>query len=661
MISASRIARQASARSQGVGFVASIEAMHALKVAISLALGLGASTAVGPSARADQGADAAAAAAHDNAIKMRRFIVSATRIDKNPWRYASLPGFEVLSRAPAKETSWMLDSLRRGLWLQNDLMPKDWVPQSPVPYTVIIDNTDFSTVPIGQIHSQPIMLHAPEDALAWGRWSGGALVWADHIEACDSDTFAFDSNVFGVDMKTISYASISLERLGRCAPPLPRWLIAGLIGQNSGVFREGFVPFISKGMFGPGWIHRAVGPGTLWVSLDETQRLMDRLEDDKMQGRSTVIGIPSLSELFGEAPVPEERLAVWESEAALFVQWGLMGPGSEDPDLSRAFLELVRRARREPVTEKVFTDCFGFGYAAMEGRLVSFLKAVLARPNSIDLDMPSGFPAPNLKAATPDQIGRILGDWLRMQGDSFRQRDPEMSRESFYFAGRMLERAYRQDNGLSPDVAPPNEGRQTGTSSRAATLESAASTEPLVVTADRIHDPGLLAVYGLYEHDTGDDGRARAFLEAAVKAKVARPRAYAVLARLRYSEAIGKPLGSAGKLSAQQAAAILGPVQTSLQHAPGSDAYRLIVETLERCEARPAERDIEEIVGGAALFPRDIGLAYRSAVVCAHSGYAAQAADLIEKGLVFTSPGSDRDHMEQLHASLLVAPVPGTR
>ena len=81
-----------------------------------------------------------------------------------------------------------------------------------------------------------------------------------------------------------------------------------------------------------------------------------------------------------------------------------MGPGHVDPAMSRAFLELVRRARREPVTEQVFTECFGFGYAAMEEKLGLFLKAVLAHPTSVDLDMPGSFPEPELKPATADQI-----------------------------------------------------------------------------------------------------------------------------------------------------------------------------------------------------------------------------------------------------------------
>jgi len=102
---------------------------------------------------------------------MQRFIVSDTRVEKNPWRYASLPGFEVLSRASDDETDWEIDALQRGKWLQGDVIPKDWRPASPVPCTVIIDDTDLDTVPTGKLHSQPIIFHSPADALTWGQLS----------------------------------------------------------------------------------------------------------------------------------------------------------------------------------------------------------------------------------------------------------------------------------------------------------------------------------------------------------------------------------------------------------------------------------------------------------------------------------------------------------
>jgi len=140
-------------------------------------LGSGLSLAVPPAARADQGAEADASAEYGRVVMMQRYIVSATRIDKNPWRYASFPGFEILSRADDDATAWWIDANRRGWWFENEVMPKDWLPQSPVPYTLIIDDTNLETVPIGEFHSQPITFRSPADALTWGELSGRTRVW----------------------------------------------------------------------------------------------------------------------------------------------------------------------------------------------------------------------------------------------------------------------------------------------------------------------------------------------------------------------------------------------------------------------------------------------------------------------------------------------------
>src|ERR1700685_3418659 len=71
------------------------------------------------SSRLARAGDDAAAPEQQRAILMQRFVVSATRIGHNPWRYASAGVFEVLSRASEHDTNWWLDALRRGLWLGN--------------------------------------------------------------------------------------------------------------------------------------------------------------------------------------------------------------------------------------------------------------------------------------------------------------------------------------------------------------------------------------------------------------------------------------------------------------------------------------------------------------------------------------------------------------
>ena len=615
--------------------------------------GLSALVGARSAAKGDEGSDAVAAAARENAVRMERFIVSATRVERNPWRYVALPGFEVLTRASDEKTTWWLDSLQRGLWLQNDLMPKDWLPAAPVPYMVIIDDENLDVAPLGQPHSQPIILHAPKDALTWGQLAEKTNLATEPIGAFDEDTTAVNTNLYTADTKILAYGSISLERLQRCSPPLPRWLMAGLLGKDAGVLREGFDLFTDpdQGAFRwtKSWIRKAVGPGTLWISLDQTKELITRLGRVKWPK----IEMLHLGRLFSEDPPPEEDLALWESEAALFVRWGLMGPGRDEPALSHAFLELVRRARTEPVTERVFTECFGFGYEAMEGKLDTYLREVVARPMTVYIDMPITFPRTAMKEATADQIGRILGDWLRMQGISLRDSDPFVSREFLFASGRMLERAYRDDNGLPPDVQPPTGGTTATAAPRNSTLGAPVAMKPFVVSADRIHDVSLLAVYGLYEHDMGEDAKARQFLESAVKLGAVRPRAHLVLAELRYLEAGKNPQGARGGISAQQAASILEPIQ-SIPRTP--EAAHLVVETWSHCDSKPTSGDVPPIADGVAHFPRDTDLAYSSASILAQAGFGAEAGALIDKGLVFVSRQSTRDYFEQLRATLGTPP-----
>ena len=326
--------------------------------------------------------------------------------------------------------------------------------------------------------------------------------------------------------------------------------------------------------------------------------------------------------------------------------------------MSHAFRELVRRARQEPVTESLFSECFGFGYAEMERKLGAFLKTALAQPNPVHLNFPLDFPKTDLNAATTDQIGRILGDWLRMQGDSVRTKDPEMSGEFFKAAGRMLMRAYREDNGLPPDVGPAPLGGRNAAPSDPAASGPLVAMKPFVITANRIHDPSLLSIYGLYEHDTGDDSKAREFLEAAVRAGVIRPKVCLVLAELRYDEEIGRPAGAGGRLGAEQAASILEPLKVALEHSSESDIYSLMLKTWDHCAAKPAGKDLENIVAGASLFPRSTGLVCRSAFVCAQRGDTARAAGLIDRSLAFATNQDERAYLKRLRSALVAPAIP---
>src|SRR5476649_1500829 len=368
-----------------------------LAIAVVAALG---------SVRGQVSADDASETERQSAIRMQRFVVAATRIQRNPWRYTSADGIEVLTRASEHDTDWWIDALRRGRWLEDKVMPADWLPRPQVPYTVIIDDTDLATVPTSELHALPLSLHAPDDPLTWDYLSKVTSLSTDYIGSYDSDTLALNTNVNGNDTTGFNYGSMTLERLSRNQPPLPRWLLNGILAENFGIFREGYDLLLGLEEVQPRRIVKAAGPGTLWVSTEETKRMLEMLRKNRHDPK---VEIAPLDMLFSEAPLRDQNLALWQSESALFARWGLMGPGRSDPAMYHAFQELVRRGRSEPITEAVFAQCFGFGYAAMKVRLDAFLQDVIAKPTSVKWDMPSEFlQSLQLKEATSDQIGRIL-------------------------------------------------------------------------------------------------------------------------------------------------------------------------------------------------------------------------------------------------------------
>jgi len=258
--------------------------------------------------------------------------------------------------------------------------------------------------------------------------------------------------------------------------------------------------------------------------------------------------------------------------------------------------------------------------------------------------------------ATSDQIGRILGDRLRMEGDALGDGYGELGRDFLLSAGRTLERAYRNDNGLPPDVDPSVERAPSPGPSPHSTLGPPIGMKPFVVTADHLHDPRLQAVYGLYEHDLGNNLLARDFLEAAVRSRVVRPKAYLALADILDAQAKLVSTREDEKLSEEQAGPILKLLNAAFQQAPTADLCSRIIETWEGSDAKPAEEDIARIAEDAALFPRDLDLVYGAAAFCAQAGYDAPAVKLIKMGLGFATYDFDKDDFEQLRSTLRSQP-----
>jgi hypothetical protein len=558
---------------------------------------------------------------------------------------------EILTRASDENTRYLLDAYQRSWWVENEVLPENWLQGSLVPYTVIIDDTDPKILSPNGGSVAPIMERSSINSRSWnfsGRAEASLPVMSGWVRAADHDTTALSTNLY--HRPNFFHDPTGLDRLDRCEPPLPSWLIAGLVGRFGLFEMRGHVVFTFSR--DPGVSPAVIFRRARWVSDEETARLL------KERHHKTEIPFISLAQFFAEPPPQGESRALWESEAGLFVRWGLFGPrgffGLEKKPTERrqALVQFVHRARYEPVSETMFTECFGCGFGAMERILNDYLIETLAKPMEIKLNFLRNFPEPELKPATADQIGRILGDWLRMQGQSIHREQPEMSAKLLDAAGRILTRANKMDNGLPLDAEPvPQEGKDFQPISPKPG-EPIVHLKPFVVSAERIHDPGLLAVVGLYEHDIGADEKARAFLEKAAKAGVVRPTAYLVLAQLRLAEAVAKPLGRDGKLSAKQADSILEPVKVALRSAARLEAWDLTVETLARCEVKPSSADLETIAAGVSQFPRSTSLALKTAELCTQSGNSKRAVELIDKSIPFVPDEDTRQKFQTLRTSL---------
>jgi hypothetical protein len=214
-----------------------------------------------------------------------------------------------------------------------------------------------------------------------------------------------------------------------------------------------------------------------------------------------------------------------------------------------------------------------------------------------------------LRNATPDEIGRIKGDWERMEITYVKAKHPQYADKYALQAHRTLTEAH-------------------GKGAR---------------------DPRLFGVIGLYESEVGNGMAARGFLEEAARARVVRPRVYLELARLRYAEAKENPAAGEKRLSAMQANHVLEPLTTAWTQAPPLvDTYLLAAEVWVNSAAVLQRSHFALLDEGHRLFPTHIGLSYLTAVLKYMHGDAAGGEALIAQALQAVTTASVRTKFEQL-------------
>jgi hypothetical protein len=522
------------------------------------------------------------------------------------WHYGAAADLEVLSLCSDETTKDFMEEFYQLRQVLHALVPAELQVRFSVPLVHILCSDEMrdrlGQDVLTQLYHQADPSPEPDDNRPFlGR--GGMALPSRPIHALpnlrlqDTDTYTIfalldEDQVHAQFALTPDYVSFLLQQR---TPPLPAWFILGTMHLYE-LCRVGDRDI-------------DVAP-VAWVSSDAV-RMARKDPAAAAKGLLPLEDILIAPRLVAAPPEAAEAYRrLWGAEATLLVRWCLDEKGGNRRD---ALFQLADRASREPLTEALVRSCLGLDFGALRGQLARYLPRAAGQSLTLRPASPPESLTLNLQRAAPADVARIKGDWERMEAAYVRPTYPEMSGPYQAEAQRTFHRAY--DDGE--------------------------------------RDPRLLAAMGLWECDAGHDAAAEPLLTAAVQAGVIRPRAYAELARIRYLAARAKPGASEGRLDAQQTAYVLQPLLAGrAQLPPLLDATELFAELWFHTEMTPLPGDLEALDRGTVLFPRRIGLSYRTALLEAREGQWAIARRLVTHGLQTAPNPAVHDEFERLQRLL---------
>jgi hypothetical protein len=509
-----------------------------------------------------------------------------------PWRYAHQSGLEVLSRWSDSKTESFVNGVLTAEQLFDAVLPPEFQVQFSLPtaYLLVPDvGTDALPGPLmAQVLAHPAAAGATPTRVSF----------LTNLMLEDRDSMVVFAVQPGgrIDPARVVYSNdrvrIALERR---VPALPSWFIGGFYDLYSGM------DFVRGG----------AETGTAgWMSRKQA----DALAEDPDTPRQLL----PLAELFADSlagpPEPMARVMLRQAEASLFIRWALDGQGSPH---RAALWQFVTEASTATVTEIRFKALFGEDYVSVLNDLSDYLPWALT--HSLRLT-PRELPADKdiqIRDATPAEVGRIKGDWERL----------EMDRVALQF----------------PELVLPYRERAQDTFKLA--------------YQDARNDPGLLAVMGLFYLDCDKPAQADPLLRRAASGHVVRPRVYYEMALMFYKELTKAQPGSAqARLTPVQAAALLGLLDQARAQTPAlPEVYGLYSQIAISANAQPGPVLLKVIREGAQLFPKNPPLIYNAAVMLARSGDVSDANDILQNAIGEAAEPALRTQMASLQVALASA------
>lgn len=343
------------------------------------------------------------AAAADDVVVMLPPLEVAAELQTTPWRYAAVGNIEVLSTCSERTTRAFIQAEHRLEQVLEAFVPVEFQVHLAVPKLIVLSEQKRTLSA-----SQTLVTGFDPDKSAAANAGAGradrptAVRFMPNLRLNDPDMLAvfamIDESRFNADQLGLTSDHVRFV-LERRTPPLPAWLIEGLVRLSTQMtFERDAVKF---------------APAE-WMSTDVT----DPLRKDAAPPRTL---LPMGELLEQPCPTDPEADRRWRRQAALLVRWAM--DGSEER--RTALWHYVRQSGAGAATEETFRHCFGLTYAEAHDRLSGFLPTAVADPVVVRRDEMAPLPDYRLRLATNSEIARIKGDWERLEVAHVRIRHPQ--------------------------------------------------------------------------------------------------------------------------------------------------------------------------------------------------------------------------------------------
>lgn len=558
-------------------------------------------------------------------VELPKFVVQDSRELPQPesWKYATMPGFEILTNASDKATQRLVkdfDEFRQALSIV-------WPIEQQISQTTSLiisgKGAKFDAfMPKGKGGN-------PDTATAslFLKEGNKTAILIDlqattlnvlNIDGADDAATGTDSGLLQVDHDKALYREYVRYLLSKSNPRMPAWFEEG-ISQIIMRMQIQSRRYIELGRVEPANTVSAAAAMTQQINAiaaaddpDAPQLPGAPAEDKDFPAalmRRRLVDMDKMFSVAHGAPEATNALGnnIWAKQSYAFVHMCLYG---EKKKYQKPFAEFLRRIAKEPVTEAMFKECFKMSYKDMLMQIRSYAESTYAeiqiyqsKKGGEDLIIQ---PKPlALREATQSEIGRIKGEALVLAGH-----------------------------------------------------RAKAKTELIAPYVRGERDPELLAALGLFEKKEGKEADARKFLEAAWTGKTTRPDALLELSRFRYADALAKPEGPDKLFAPAQVRAIVDPLLVARRQPPHNYAiYDLMADTWARSATKPKREEAIPIIEGALLFPTRLKLVFQCIYFAADIGDLKSAHALADHGIRIGTDPNVKKRFADAKAGLPPAPA----